>query len=72
MNRVSYNRNIMTQDQWKSAVLSRFPLVTVAEHKSTSICYDLNGNVLGGLVWRERRTRHGGIELHIPVGYLHS
>jgi len=62
----------MGQMDWNRRVLELFPVVRTEVYQNATFCYDLEGNVLGGIVWQSRHTRYGDVEMHYPKCYLHS
>lgn len=65
------NKDTLTRPEFEIRLVALFPLAVVKQFPISTWVYDLEGGVLGGLVWREKRVRRG-LSMSFPVGYLHN
>jgi len=65
------NKNTLTREEFEAALMARLPLAAVKQFPSSTWVYDLEGAVVGGLIFREKRVG-GGFAMGYPVGYLHD
>lgn len=71
MNVKPINKNTLTRGEFEREVVAKFPLAAVKQFPISTWVYDLEGAVLGGLIFREKRVG-GGFAMGYPVGYLHD
>jgi hypothetical protein len=65
------NKVTLSRPEFDRAVSEKFPLAAVQNFPYSSYVKDLDGGVLGGLVWTQSSVRSRHYQ-NIFVGYLHT
>ena len=65
------NKVTLTRPEFDRAVAEKFPLAVVSNFPYSSYVKDLDGGVLGGLAWSQKRL-YSRTHQTVFVGYLHT